>query len=84
MEETAYLGVGSFYNLNSVCVNIRMIRTMRTVRRVHLTESRSKLEGKTAPSLILRPTVDPEKWLYITEAYVKSEISIRNDPVGRV
>jgi hypothetical protein len=37
MKEIAY---GEINNLNSACVNIRMIRTVRTVRTVHRTKSR--------------------------------------------
>jgi len=43
--------MGKLHNLNSACVNIRMIRTLRTVRTVNLTQSRydkSTLEGKRA------------------------------------
>jgi len=43
------LHIGEIHNLNSACVNIRMIRTMRTVRTVHLTKSqidKSTLEEK--------------------------------------
>ena len=43
--------IGELHNLNSACVNIRMIRTLSKVRTVHRTQSRydnSTLEGKTA------------------------------------
>jgi hypothetical protein len=42
--------IEEIHNLNSGCVNIGMIRTMRTVRTVHCTQSqydKSTLKGKT-------------------------------------
>jgi len=58
------LHIGEIRNLNRACVNIRMNRTLQTVRTVHLTRSRfhkSTLEGKTA----LWAT---EGWLDVTGA----------------
>jgi hypothetical protein len=45
------LHIGEIHNLNSACVNSRMIRILRTVRTVHRTQSRyykSTLERKSA------------------------------------